>query len=516
MTTTDGMSLARLEVQGNWTIPFPSSSAAESAPQHPLAGALSSGIARALAVDDAKLNESRMRGVDDARSSLSCDDDANVRMGDGGDLGVGRSDESMEYDHGSHGNERRINYDLQAPAKKARASRSPTSFAEQMGGHRHGNDKTCSTEEYFTLHSGLAGKTSPPPCSGDPPFGLAKEVTGSHSSAPQDLPPERKGEGERMKSYAPPTANSNNGRRQAGHHGAVSEDRSGIDTTVEAPPPAHDQQPASNASAEGVTSSTSAAEAGMAGRTRRRRGHLVRRSGCQFPASANGGSSLPMKTAAPPAAGGGIEAGSPERNVACTQYACSSDSVIFDDYIAADEIEVLELVGNGRFSRTHRARWRGKIVAVKTVELPGKPSTVAQGVVKGSGLMATGSGGGHETGGETWEVELAPHSEGRLIMTEFERELVSAQICHSSSQEAMVTRFHVRACVVLQNAFICSCRGCFLVLGKRTLLWRFGLYTLLTNVVGLSVLDERALGFDFFHDKEKTCRLVRFCVFFRC
>eukprot|EP00752_Nemacystus_decipiens_P008521 g7610.t1 len=38
--------------------------------------------------------------------------------------------------------------------------------------------------------------------------------------------------------------------------------------------------------------------------------------------------------------------------------------------IPTEDIELLELAGRGRFSRTYRARWRGVTVAVKTLELP--------------------------------------------------------------------------------------------------------------------------------------------------
>lgn len=64
--------------------------------------------------------------------------------------------------------------------------------------------------------------------------------------------------------------------------------------------------------------------------------------------------------------------------------------------IPTEDIELLELAGKGRFSRTYRARWRGATVAVKTLELPPE-----------SGAAAAMAG-----------------SDRSVIVAEFERELV--------------------------------------------------------------------------------------------
>ena len=45
--------------------------------------------------------------------------------------------------------------------------------------------------------------------------------------------------------------------------------------------------------------------------------------------------------------------------------------------IPSEDIELLELAGKGRFSRTYRARWRGATVAVKTLELPPESDAAA-------------------------------------------------------------------------------------------------------------------------------------------
>ncbi|CAM9161671.1 unnamed protein product [Ectocarpus sp. 6 AP-2014] len=67
------------------------------------------------------------------------------------------------------------------------------------------------------------------------------------------------------------------------------------------------------------------------------------------------------------------------------------------------DIELLELAGKGRFSRTYRARWRGSTVAVKTLELPPEVDREQE----AAGAEIVGDGGGSRA----------------VVVAEFEREL---------------------------------------------------------------------------------------------
>ncbi|CAN0227398.1 unnamed protein product, partial [Ectocarpus sp. 4 AP-2014] len=67
------------------------------------------------------------------------------------------------------------------------------------------------------------------------------------------------------------------------------------------------------------------------------------------------------------------------------------------------DIELLELAGKGRFSRTYRARWRGSTVAVKTLELPPEVDQEQD----AAGAEIVGDGGGSRA----------------VVVAEFEREL---------------------------------------------------------------------------------------------
>lgn len=129
----------------------------------------------------------------------------------------------------------------------------------------------------------------------------------------------------------------------------------------------------------------------IAGTGWRRRVPLARRAGCMFLAETDGNA----------LSGNAVGSGG---------IGDDSDDV-HDDCIASEDIELLELVGEGRFSRTHRARWRGKTVAVKTVDLPEeKPEVGVEGVP------------------EAWQAGLAERTESRRVMLmEFDRELVSFQ-----------------------------------------------------------------------------------------
>ena len=156
----------------------------------------------------------------------------------------------------------------------------------------------------------------------------------------------------------------------------------------------------------GPRSSSAGAAAEASGFIRRERGRLARRSGCGFLAEADasvfsdiafsgsGGSSDESDSSGSSGGVGGDGGGGRARN----------------DSIAPSEIELLELVGEGRFSRTHRARWRGETVAVKTLELPAMrpPEILPQGTEAAS------------------EAEPGARDYTRkAIMAEFDRELVS-------------------------------------------------------------------------------------------
>ena len=151
-------------------------------------------------------------------------------------------------------------------------------------------------------------------------------------------------------------------------------------------------------------------DAAASGCLRRQRVRLARRAGCGFlaEADASGSSGVPVSS------GSNDDSDSNGGHCGVGSGGVGDDGgdggAARNDSILPSEIELLELVGEGRFSRTHRARWRGEMVAVKTLELPAM--------------------GPHEVflGGteETCEAEPGERDyRKKAMMAEFHRELVS-------------------------------------------------------------------------------------------
>lgn len=392
MNTSSGISLARLEVEGDWpsVSTFRSSSEgneshAATSPDstttaHPLAGILSCGVARAIAIDEAKPGESRGRQDDchfpyhhhaffGSSGVGSAPHGSSIRA-----AAEGRGNVEEEAD--IHIFSRDL---LAAPAKKVRAATSAVAAGNANGGF---SETPKFSSNRFPSSAGFGGRCSP----SNKPQESPQPQEGSTTASPIAAATPRAPSSGPSPSVAVPNAVV---RLATGVGESVGD---GVDGTGAEMTPR--QQPLSP-----YASSDRTGADGRGGR-RRARGGLVRRAGCQFP--------LPTAADAPTQ--------SPRHQRQYTQYAFSGDSKMYDDYIAPEDIEVLDLVGQGRFSRTYRARWQGKTVAVKTVEMPGKPSAEE----------GAGAGAGDAAG--TWE--LGPHSEGRLIMTEFERELVSETTQH--------------------------------------------------------------------------------------
>lgn len=376
MKTTKGMALARLEVEGDCAIPVASLSSSlsfSSARPHPFASALSSGIARALAIDEAMLCKSSARegvrgcdGDDDSGALPQCDD-AKGSVGSSGN-GNGSGDQRAVV-------EQEINRDLQSPAKKARASFTMAVVEDDNNDSKDDNKNnwsTCSATFSGPLGLSSCGVESSPQNHRQQKLHAetASDIIDTNLAGKVRSSSRRSnGRGEignivEETTIAPPTVHHQRNRIETNDKRG---DTCSIDTVEGA------------AAAAGVEAAGAAAAVGV----RHRRGNLARRSGCQFPAG-TATSSLETSTTTMTSGTGSQN----QNHASLSRYALSSDSAIFD-FIAAEDISMLELVGHGRFSRTHRARWKGKTVAVKTVELPGKLST-----------QASAAGGGDPEGAE--------------------------------------------------------------------------------------------------------------------
>lgn len=361
MTTTNGISMARLEVEGDWdeecsvsrpprddparaalgpdeSDPMESNHQVTSnvSPQHPLVDLLSSGIAHALAVE-----------TEDHRDGRQC----TGRDVSGRALSGGGEDECRSNDGGSD--------DHPAPCKKAKATAAT------------GADIRFPTGAY-PLEAFSSSPRFLEEC------GDQEKIAPSSAAALRCLSlPESPVVGQGG------TGGENGGRGDTTC--VLSQGEQGCSTT------------------NGMVAS---------GRRPGEAMTLARRESCVFLAETDANAFSGKACVAGAAISDNAFGGSP----VCGG---SRSGVVHDDCIDPEHIELLELVGEGRFSRTHRARLHGVTVAVKTVELPeARPAVEMEGAAEG------------------WEAALAKGSEGRrLMLAEFERELVI-----NSVQRALVRK----------------------------------------------------------------------------
>lgn len=137
----------------------------------------------------------------------------------------------------------------------------------------------------------------------------------------------------------------------------------------------------------------------------------------------------------------------------------SNTARAFQDFISPEDIEVLESVGNGRFSKTYRARWQDRVVAVKTVEFEsGNIAAKAEDDCTDSG---------------TREAVVHPKSESQIILKEFQRELVRASVTFAGQREipiCLASSRHLRcASSSLCGSHCAAVRGCDTLVSKAVM-----------------------------------------------